>query len=103
MTATDPKKTLQALLTSDLSGAEIGLGKLAARLSHVGTLVATGLPPLVVSGLVGGVDPRLLLASVGATLSTAFFLGGLSILASTQARSVEAMESSAAVSTASVR
>ena len=82
------RKTLGDLLTTDLSAAEIVLGKLAARLLHVGQLVAAGLPILLLTGLLGGLDPWLVLASVAATLSTSFFLGGLSILGSTQARSV---------------
>jgi ABC-type transport system involved in multi-copper enzyme maturation permease subunit len=81
-------KTLHELLTSDLTGAEIVVGKLSARLSHVAVLAATGLPLLLLAGLLGGVDLSLVFASAGATLSTAFFLGGLSILASTQTRSV---------------
>jgi ABC-type transport system involved in multi-copper enzyme maturation permease subunit len=82
------RKTLGDLLTSDLSAAEIVLGKLAARLIHVGSLVAAGLPILLLTGLLGGLDPRLVLASEAATLSTAFFLGGLAILGSIQTRSV---------------
>ncbi len=82
------RKTLGDLLTSDLTAAEIVLGKLVARLLHVGLLVAAGFPILLLIGLLGGLDPWLVLASVAATLSTAFFLGGLSILGSTQARTV---------------
>ncbi len=82
------RKTLGDLLTSDLTSTEIILGKLAARLLHLLLLVAAGLPILLLTGLLGGLDPWLVLASVAATLSTAFFLGGLSILGSTQTRSV---------------
>jgi ABC-type transport system involved in multi-copper enzyme maturation permease subunit len=82
------RKTLGDLLTSDLSAAEIVLGKLVARLIHVGSLVATGLPILLLAGLLGGLDLWLVLASVAATLSTAFFLSGLSLLGSTLTRSV---------------
>jgi ABC-type transport system involved in multi-copper enzyme maturation permease subunit len=82
------RKTLGDLLTSDLSAVEIVLGKLAARLIHLGSLLAAGLPILLLTGLLGGLDPRLVLASVAATLSTAFFLGGLAILGSIQTRSV---------------
>ena len=82
------RRTLHELLASDLTSAEVVLGKLAARLSSVAVLVATGLPLLVAMGLLGGVEPSLVLGALAATLSTALFLGSLSILASTQTRSV---------------
>jgi ABC-type transport system involved in multi-copper enzyme maturation permease subunit len=82
------KRTLHELLASDLTSAEIVIGKLLARLAHAATLLAVGLPLLLVTGRLGGVDPSLVLAALGATLTTAFFLGSLSILASTRTRSV---------------
>ncbi|MDR3632570.1 MAG: ABC transporter permease [Isosphaeraceae bacterium] len=82
------RKTLGDLLTSDLSAAEIVVGKLAARLVHVGILIAASLPILVLTGLLGGFGLPLVLLSVAATLSTAYFLGGLAVLGSTQTRSV---------------
>jgi ABC-type transport system involved in multi-copper enzyme maturation permease subunit len=82
------RRTLHELLTSDLNACEIVVGKLAARLSHVAVLAATGLPLLLTTGLLGGIDPPLVFAALAATLSTSVFLGGLSILASTRTRSV---------------
>jgi ABC-type transport system involved in multi-copper enzyme maturation permease subunit len=82
------QRTLHELLTSDLSSAGIVLGKLGARLSHVAVLLATGLPLLVATGLFGGIEMPFVLAAVAASASTAFFLGSLAILASTQTRSV---------------
>ena len=82
------RKTLGDLLTSDLSATEIVIGKLAARLLHVGVLVVASLPVLLLTGLLGGFGLPWCSCSVAATLSTAFFLGGLSILGSTQTRSV---------------
>jgi ABC-type transport system involved in multi-copper enzyme maturation permease subunit len=82
------RRTLHELLTSDLSAFEIVAGKLAARLSHVAVLTATGLPLLLTTGLLGGIDGALVFAALAATLSTGVFLGGLSILASTRTRSV---------------
>ena len=82
------RRTLHELLASELTSAEIVLGKLAARLSCVAVLAATGLPLLLATGLLGGVELSLVLGSLAATLSTALFLGSLSILASTQTRSV---------------
>lgn len=81
------RKTLHDLLTSDLTDAEIILGKLLARLLHVVVFLATGLPILACAGYLGGLDFRLTVAAEVATVSTAFFLGALSILGSTQTRS----------------
>lgn len=84
------RKTLGDLLASDLSSAEVVLGKLAGRLARVASLVAAGLPALVLIGTLGGVGLPAVLAAEGATLSTAFFLGALGLLGSTLTRSVRA-------------
>lgn len=81
------RKTLHDLFTSDLTDVEIIFGKLFARLLHVGVLLAVGLPLLIGLGHLGGIDPRFVLATELAMLSTAFFLGSLAILGSTQTRS----------------
>ncbi len=64
--------TLTHLLVTDLSDAEIVLGKLAARLVPVLGLVACTLPFMTILTLMGGVDPDALLgafvASVGIAL-----------------------------------
>ncbi len=80
------RKTLHYLLTSRLGSAEIVLGKLAARLLHVGVLVALGLPVVSLIGLFGGVDYHLLLLSYAGTMTTVYFLAGLSILVSVHSR-----------------
>jgi hypothetical protein len=80
--------TLPDLLTSRLSSGEIVLGKLAARLLHVGAYVAIGVPVLSLLTLFGGVDPAEVLHATAVTLTTAFFLAGLSVLVSTGARRV---------------
>jgi ABC-type transport system involved in multi-copper enzyme maturation permease subunit len=82
------RKTLGDLLTTDLGSAEIVLGKLAARLIGVSVLLATGMPAVLVAGLLGGVAPRLIALSWLATVSTAFLVGGLAILGSVLTRSV---------------
>jgi len=82
------RKTLHYLLASPLTSAEIVLGKLAARMLHVGVFVSLGLPVMSLLSLFGGVDPGLVIASYSAALSTAFFLAGLSILVSTITRRV---------------
>lgn len=82
------RKTLHYLLASTLSSGEIVLGKLAARLLHLGVFLAIGLPVLSLLTLFGGVDPgEVVLAYVG-TGAGMFFLAGLSILVSTYSRKV---------------
>ena len=55
--------TLLHVLATDLSDAEIVLGKLAARLAPVLGLVACSLPVLAVATLLGGIDPVALTGS----------------------------------------
>ena len=86
------RKTLHYLLASPLSSGEIVLGKLAARMVHVGVFLAIGVPVMSLLSLFGGVDPRLVLVMFAASVSTAFFIASLAILLSTHARRVrEAM------------
>jgi ABC-type Na+ efflux pump permease subunit len=80
------RKTFHDLLTSGLTSAEIVLGKLAARLLHVGVFLAIGLPVVSLLSLFGGVDPWSVVAYYAGTISTVFFLASLSILVSTYAR-----------------
>jgi ABC-type transport system involved in multi-copper enzyme maturation permease subunit len=80
------RKTLHYLLASRLSGPEIVIGKLLARMLHIGVLLAVSLPVLSMLVLLGGVDPLLILLVCGAAASTAWFLAALSIWVSTIAR-----------------
>ncbi len=80
------RETLPGLLASRLSSAAIILDKLAARMLHVGVILAVGLPIAFLLGLLGGVDPRSVVYAYGGTLSTAFFLAALSLLVSVYAR-----------------
>ena len=80
------RKTLQDLLTTQLSGREIVLGKLGARLANVLSYLALVLPIASLLTLFGGVSPETLLWGDLALVSTAYFLGGLAILASVLAR-----------------
>ncbi len=82
------RKTLHYLMASQLSSAEIVLGKLLVRMLYVAVLLGVSLPVLSLLVLLGGIDPRLVLLSVGATLSTGWFLASLSIWVSTIARRV---------------
>ena len=81
------RKTLHYLLTSQLSGGEIVLGKLAARLLQLGVFVAMGLPVVSLIGLFGGVDPLLIAATYGGTATSMYFLATMSILVSVRSRS----------------
>ena len=82
------RKTLHYLMASQLSSAEIVLGKLLVRMLYVAVLLGVSLPVLSLLVLLGGIDPRLVLLSVGATLSTGWFLASLSIWVSTIAKRV---------------
>jgi ABC-type transport system involved in multi-copper enzyme maturation permease subunit len=62
---------LQHLLMTDLSSAEIILGKLAARLVPVLGLVLCALPVLALCVLLGGIDPGALLGALLVTLGVA--------------------------------
>jgi ABC-type transport system involved in multi-copper enzyme maturation permease subunit len=64
---------LAQLLATDLSDAEIVLGKLAARLIPVLGLVACALPALALCALLGGVDPLALAGAFLITLGLAAF------------------------------
>ena len=80
------RKILRDLLSSGLSARAIVFGKLAARLVHVASLVALGIPVVALIGLFGGLDPVVVSAVYLGTASIAFAVGGVSILASTLAR-----------------
>jgi ABC-type transport system involved in multi-copper enzyme maturation permease subunit len=80
------RKTLHYLLASRLSSAEIVLGKLGARLVHVGTFVALGLPVVSLLLLYGGLNPTNVFYVYLGTFTVVMFAAGLSILISTLAR-----------------
>ena len=62
-------RSLAHMLVTDLSNTEIVLGKLAARLVPVFGMVASGLPVLFLGALLGGIDPRALIAAFLITLA----------------------------------
>lgn len=80
------RKTLRDLLSSGLSSRSIILGKLGARLVHVGVFALLGLPVVALVGMFGGLDPWAIVYAYGGMASMALALGGMSILASTLAR-----------------
>jgi len=69
--------SLAHLLVTDLSSAEIVLGKLCARLLPTLGLVACGLPVMALGGLLGGIDPGALLSLF--LVSTACAVGGCTV------------------------
>jgi ABC-type transport system involved in multi-copper enzyme maturation permease subunit len=80
------RKTLHYLLASRLSSAEIVLGKLGARLVHVGTFVALGMPVVSLLLLYGGLNPLNVFYVYLGTFTLVLFLAGLSIFISVLAR-----------------
>jgi ABC-type transport system involved in multi-copper enzyme maturation permease subunit len=78
--------TLYFLLATDLSDAEIVLGKLAARLVPVLGLVACAVPVLAGAILLGGIDPEAALGATLVTLGSAVFVSALALAISVWAR-----------------
>jgi len=74
------RRTLDLLLTTDLSNRDIIVGKLLGRLSHLGGILLAGLPILSLLQLWGGVRPSVLLAGFAATAATLFSAGSVSIM-----------------------
>lgn len=73
------RKVLFYLLASPLSGAEIVLGKVAARLINLVVLVLVGLPVMSLCLFLGGIDPTEVWLAYGVSFASLFFLAGLSI------------------------
>ena len=80
------RKTLHYLLASQLSSFEIVIGKLGARLVHVGTYVALGIPVVCLLALYGGLNPENVFYVYLGTITMVVLTSGLSILVSTIAR-----------------
>jgi ABC-type transport system involved in multi-copper enzyme maturation permease subunit len=80
------RKTLEFILTTDLSNREIVLGKVLARVANLVLLLLTGLPILAAMQFLGGVDPNLVLAGFAATLATMVSLAAVSTLNSVYSR-----------------
>lgn len=76
------QRTLEFILTTDLSDGEIVLGLLASRLANLGLLIITGLPILGFLQFLGGVDPQLVLCGVVTVLLSMLSLGSVSVLVS---------------------
>jgi ABC-type transport system involved in multi-copper enzyme maturation permease subunit len=76
------RKTLHYLLASQMSSTEIVLGKLAARLLHVGVVVLMGVPMVCLLALLGGLDPWEVTYVYAGTFTLILFLAGVSMLVS---------------------
>ena len=79
-------RTLDYLLASQLSGVEIVLSKLAARLLHVIFVLSAGVPVLALATLMGGIETEKLLLVTALTLSTLLAVAGMSIAVSVWSR-----------------
>jgi ABC-type transport system involved in multi-copper enzyme maturation permease subunit len=77
--------TLTHVLVTDLSDAEIVLGKLAARLAPVVGMVLCALPVVAMATLLGGIDPWALLGSVAVALAIALIGCSLALAVSVRA------------------
>jgi len=80
--------TLDCLLTTFLTPAQLVMGKLAARLAQLFGILLTGLPVLSLMPLWGGVSPVRILAGFGITSLTAVSLGALALYFSAVAKTV---------------
>jgi ABC-type transport system involved in multi-copper enzyme maturation permease subunit len=78
--------TLAHVLTTDLSDAEIVLGKLAARLAPIVALVAGIWPVMAISSLLGGIDPLALTLALAIIIAVAILGCSLALLLSVWAR-----------------
>ena len=75
VTTEKDRRTLELLLVSRISDAELVLGKLAASLVRVGLLLLAAVPVFAIAGLFGGVEPgqlaRLFIVTAAAALAAA--------------------------------
>jgi len=76
------RRTIEYLFTTDLSNAEIVLGKLAARLCLLGQLLLVGLPILFLFRLMGGIPAKLLVVTFLFAASSSLLVAALSICVS---------------------
>jgi ABC-type Na+ efflux pump permease subunit len=91
------RRTLDFLLATRLSNAEIVLGKLAACMIEVVAGFAAGLPIMLLLHPLGGIDLRLIALAYASLITTAFFMITLAILVSTGATNVRVACAASAV------
>ncbi len=82
------RKTLHYLLASQLSGAEIVLGKLMARFLHIAVILALGLPVMSLLSLFGGIDPVQVALTYSGTLTTTLMIAAISVAVSAVSKRV---------------
>lgn len=80
------RRTLEYLLASQLTNSEIVLGKLTARLLHVGLVLMAGVPILFLVSLMGGIPPRHIVLAGIVTLFTLVAIGSMSMAVSVWSR-----------------
>jgi ABC-type Na+ efflux pump permease subunit len=80
------RRTLEALLVTDLSNQEIILSKLIVRVGNLLLMLMTGLPILMLLHFMGGVDAALALGSFAATMLTTASLAALGLVNSVCSR-----------------
>jgi ABC-type transport system involved in multi-copper enzyme maturation permease subunit len=80
------RRTLEAVLATDLRNREIVLSKLVVRLANLGLMLLTGLPVVAVLQFLGGIEPDLVLAALVVMAATMTSLASLSFLNSVYAR-----------------
>ncbi len=78
--------TLAHVFATDLSDAEIVLGKLAARLAPILALVASTWPVMAISSLLGGIDPTALTLAFAVIIAVATLGCSLALVLSVWAR-----------------
>jgi ABC-type Na+ efflux pump permease subunit len=87
------RRTLDFLLATRLSNAEIVLGKLASCVTFLFAEFAIGLPVMLLMYPLGGIDPRLILLAYAGMITTGFFMFTLAIWVSTSAADARAAAS----------
>ncbi len=76
------RKVLSYLLASPLTGVEIVLGKLAARMVNLVVLVIVGLPVVSIALFLGGIDPDAVWLCYGISFGTLYLVACMSIAVS---------------------
>jgi ABC-type Na+ efflux pump permease subunit len=82
------RRTLDFLLATQLSNADIVLGKLAACISILIADIAVGLPIMLIMSPLGGIDLRLILLAYAGLITTGFFAVALAICVSSGASDI---------------
>jgi ABC-type transport system involved in multi-copper enzyme maturation permease subunit len=82
-------RTLEFLLTTQLTNPEIIASKLLTRFLQVGLLVLTGLPVLAIMQLFGGIDPTMLVGAFLAVAALGLSLGCVGLVCGLRVKKVQ--------------